>query len=138
MKTKIMYALFLLALATLVSLGSTQAEGPHGGIVKKAEGYYIEMKNNPDTSFFAYLLSKKQKTISNQNISGEVQLFFPDSTTLDVKLTPIAGNGFTAKVLTGFYACKITFHVFEKEVSAQFEKQSQIVQRKDNPINTVK
>ncbi len=126
---KIIYPLFLLITTTLLSLHSPTSEGPHGGVIKKSEGYYIEMKNNPDTSFFAYLLSKKLKTVSNKGISGEVKLFFPDSTALNVELKPIAGDAFTAKVVPGFYSCKITFNVFGKSVSAPFDKENQIVQK---------
>jgi hypothetical protein len=88
------------------------------------------MKNEPDTSFSAYLLDKNLKTIGSKDISGEVKFFLADSTAIDVVLKPAAGNSFIAKVAPGFYACKITFHVSGKDVSASFEKQSQIVQKK--------
>lgn len=130
MRTKIMYALFLLTILTLLSLVAPTSVGPHGGIVKKAEGFYIEMENNPDTTFFAYLLNKKLKTISNKGISGEVKFFFPDSTALNVELKPAPGNAFTAKPVPGFNSCKITFLVFGKSVSAPFEKESQTAQKK--------
>jgi hypothetical protein len=119
-----------LTVTTLLSLNRPPAEGPHGGIVKSAEGYYIEMKNNPDTSFFAYLLDKKQMTISNKGVSGQVKFFFSDNTAMDVQLKPAAENSFTARITPGFYACKITFHVLGKDVSALFEKQNQIAEQK--------
>lgn len=133
MNIKIARTLFLLTAIVaivLLSLDSPPTQGPHGGTVKKAGDFYIEMKNNPDTSFFAYLLNKKLKTVSNKGISAEVKLFFPDSTALDVPLKPVAGNAFTAKIIPGFSTCKITFLVFGKEVSALFDKETQIVQKK--------
>lgn len=130
MKTKIIHLLFLVTAITLLSLDFPELQGTHGGVVKKAEGFYIEMKNNPDTSFSVYLLNKKLRTVSNKGISGEVKFFFPDSTTLDVPLKPVAGNAFTARVIPGYYSCKITFHVFGKEVSAAFDRESQTAQKK--------
>jgi len=129
MKKKITHALFLITITALLALDSPPSQGPHGGAIKKAEGYYVEMKNNPDTSFFAYLLTKKLKTVSNKDVTAEVKLFFPDSTATDVPLKAIAGNAFTGKIIPGFYACKITFHIYEKEVSAQFAKEDQVVQK---------
>lgn len=105
-------------------------QGPHEGIVKKSEGYYIEMKNDPDTVILAYLLSGKMKTISNKGITGSVKLFFSDTTAFDVKLNPITGDAFRARVTPGFYGCKITFDVLGKEISARFEKQEQFVKKK--------
>jgi hypothetical protein len=88
------------------------------------------MKNIPDTAVYAYLLDAKMKTISNKGIRGEVRFFFSDSTNLDVRLDSTAGDAFRAKAIPGFYASKITFHFFGKDVSALFEKQEQIVQKK--------
>lgn len=130
MKTKIMYVLSLITITTLLSMDRPTSEGPHGGTVKNADGYSIEMKNNPDTSFVAYLLTEKLKTIPNKGISGEVKFFFTDSTAMDVQLKPAAENSFTARITPGFYACKITFHVAGKDVSASFEKQNQIAEKK--------
>lgn len=130
MKTKIIYTVLLFVSAGLLSLSIPPTQGPHGGMLKPAEGYFIEMKNVPDTSFFAYLLTKKLKTVSSKGISGEVKLFFPDSTALDVQLSPAPGNGFTGKMPPGFYGCKVTFHVLGKDVSATFEKQTQTAQKK--------
>ena len=130
MRSKITYAVFLLTITALLALNSPPPQGPHGGIVKNAEGYYIEMKNNPDTSFVSYLLNKKLKTVSSKGISGEVKFFSPDSTTLNVQLKPGDKNAFTAKPPLGFYACKITFNVFGKSLSATFEKQNQTALKK--------
>ena len=123
--------LFFPAAITLFALPvASLSEGPHGGILKSADEYYIEMKNNPDTSFYVYLLDNKLRTISNKDISGEVKLFFSDNTSMDVRLTPSVENSFTAVITPGFYACKIIFHVSGKDVSAPFEKQSQIADQK--------
>ena len=130
MKKIIAHAFFLLTVIFLISMTGSLPQGPHDGVLKKAEGFYIEMKNNPDTSFFAYLLNKKLKTISNKGISGEVKFFFPDSTVLNAELKPAARNAFTAKPVSGFYGCKITFVVFGKSVSALFEKENQTAQKK--------
>lgn len=130
MKSKIISALFSLACVLLLSLNAPpNQQGPNGGAIKTAEGYFIELKNNPDTTFVTYLLDKKLKTISNKGISGEVKFFFPDSTALDVPLRPVSGNGFAARIAPGFHACKVIFHVLEKDISASFLKEEQIVQK---------
>ena len=125
-----MGGLLLLGITILFSMTMSSPEGPHGGIIKKAEDYHIEIKNSPDTLFFAYLLNKKLNPISNKGISGDARFFFPDSTVFNVRLEPIAEDAFKASTISGFYACKVNFNVFGKSVSAVFEKQQQIVRRK--------
>lgn len=124
--------LTLLILTTMFLLGldKSQTPGPHGGVIKSADKYYIEMKNIPDTTFLSYLLDKKMNTMSNKSISGEVKLYFQDSTVVNMDLIPIEGDAFTAKILPGFYSCKITFDISGKEVSAKFDMRTQLVNTK--------
>lgn len=121
------YLLFLFGISASLSLHIPAEQGPHGGMLKAADEYFIEMKSTADTSLSAYLLTKKLKTVSSKGISAEAKFFFTDSTALDVRLkADTLTDAFTARAAPGFYACKITFLVLGKEVSARFEKQSQI------------
>lgn len=108
----------------------SQAVGPNGGIVKKAENYYIEIKNVPEMSFYAYLLDKELKIISNKGVLCNAEFFFPDNTSLKVPLKPAPGEAFTADVASGYDACEITFYVLDKHVFARFKNISSIVQKK--------
>jgi hypothetical protein len=114
----------LIFLATvLISWYTSQTTGPHGGALKKVGDHYIEMKN-PENYLSVYLLDKKMKTVSTKNIIAEARFFMPDSTVIDQKLSPSAGNSFTSKSIPGFNACKITFRISGNEISATFENRS--------------
>jgi hypothetical protein len=121
---------FLVFLATvLVSWYCLTDNGPHGGTLKKSGDYYIEMKN-PEGYFFAYLLDKKLKTISDKNLTADVRFFMPDSTVVDIKLSPGSDKSYTAKSIPGFIACKIIFKAGKNEISATFENGEQVAEAK--------
>jgi hypothetical protein len=122
-------ALFFIA-AVLVSWYSLTDNGPHGGALKKSGDYYIEMKN-PEGYFFAYLLDKKLKTISDKNLSADVRFFMPDSTVVDVKLARGSDKSYTAKSIPGFIACKIIFKAGKSEISATFENGDKVAELKN-------
>ncbi len=105
-----------------------QVQGPHGGIVKKADNYFIEI-TNPDKFFFVYLLDKNSKTISNKGISADVKFFLPDSSIFNVQLKPSADDAFTGSGVPEFYACRVTFNVFGKSVSAKFENMASVAKK---------
>ena len=117
--------LFFITL-TVIARIVAKPHGPHGGIVQKAGEYYIEMKN-PEKKFYAYLLDKKFKTISNKDVSGNARFLFSDSTTFDIPLKPAEENAFTCVVPGDFYKCKITFAVSGNSISAKFDNPKQIV-----------
>jgi hypothetical protein len=115
---------------SLISSKNSQEKGPHGGIVKKADNYFIEM-TNPGKFFFAYLLDKNSKTISNKGISGDVKFFLPDSSIFDVQLKPSADDAFTGEGIPGYSSCKITFNIFGRSISAKFENTLLIARKKN-------
>jgi len=124
---KIICFLLFIVFENMIGLDSDQSSGPHGGVVKWAEGYYIEMKSQ-DKFIYVYLLDNKFKTLENREVSGEVIFFLSNNTTLDVKLKPYMENMFMAEAADGFYSCRITLHKAGAYLSAIFENQSQIVQ----------
>ncbi|HWY12635.1 MAG TPA: hypothetical protein VN026_14980 [Bacteroidia bacterium] len=106
-----------------------QTQGPHGGTLKKAEGYFIEMKNF-EKVLSVYLLNEKLRSVDTKAITGEVKLFFPDSTDLILQLKHSYDNMFTCKLPGDYFSCKITFNVGGKPVMATFENSGQIVLKK--------
>lgn len=121
--------LWLLPALFLVSL--KPATGPHNGIVKPAGGYNIEMKNTYDY-FFAYLLDKNQEPISNKGIQCEVRFILADTTSTILSLKPFEEDGFSAATQSiKFSSCRIYFKVKGKLISAQFENQNLIVEKKE-------
>jgi uncharacterized protein YxeA len=130
MKSKIIFlTLLLIALLFLIGFEFYQPSvGPHGGIVKLAENYNIEMKN-PYGNFYAYLLDKKLKPVSNKGISCEVKFFFADNTNMDAVLKPQGDDSFFTETTARYQSCRVTFNVFGKIVSAKFENENPMVQK---------
>jgi hypothetical protein len=126
---KIFFFIILFVAISQISSNSFQEKGPHGGTIKKAGNYFIEM-TNPDKFFYAYLLDKDSHTLSNKGISGDVKFFLPDSSIFEVQLKPSGDNAFSGEGFPGFYSCKISFNVFGNSVSAKFENQTLIARRK--------
>ena len=132
MKTKIiLIALLVIAALLLISLKIYQtSEGPHGGTVKRAEGYNIEMKNSHE-GIFTFLLDKNLKPINNKGISFRLKLFYPDDINTDSELKPFGEDGFFSESIPKYYSsCEITFHVSGKNISAEFENETLFVKKK--------
>lgn len=123
------FSLFFIALGLSMAITSISQGGPHGGVLQKAGNYFIEM-SIPGKKIVTYLLDNKSNTISNQDVLCNAKLYFPDSTDMEIRLTPIEENSFTADVPTGFHSCKITFKMGEKEIWAKFENPIQLVLEK--------
>jgi hypothetical protein len=102
-----------------------QDKGPHGGIVKKAENYFIELKNTEDL-IKVYLLDNNMKTKENEGISGDARFYLSDNTDFTVELMPEQQEAFSAKGIPGYLTCKITFNVFGRPISARFENEKLI------------
>ncbi len=121
----------VVALTFLISLGGislalTKQESPHGGIIKDAEGYFIEMKSS-GKNLSIYLLNKKYQSIGTKNVMGKAQFFLSDSTSIDIPLKRLNENAFTCVAPSGYITCKVTFNVMGKSVSAKFPAQNLVV-----------
>ncbi|MBI4944969.1 MAG: hypothetical protein HY840_01055 [Bacteroidetes bacterium] len=130
MKQKIIFPTLLIVITLgLIGFRLYQSSlGPHGGTVKHAGNYNIEMKN-PYGNFYAYLLDKKLKPISNKGVSCEVKFFFSDNTNTDAVLKPQGDDAFFAETMFQYQSCRITFNVFGNVVSAQFSNETPMVQK---------
>lgn len=124
------YATFALGLASLgvyVSLN-----GPHGGVVKDAGRYKIEMKSLPG-HFSSYLLDQHTQPMSNKGLTCRVKFIFADSTMVDADLVPFGSDGFEAKSQIGqFQSCRITFMARGENISAVFENEGVLVKDDKN------
>lgn len=129
----VLFGLLLSGIILLYSLKLKQSTvGPHGGEVKQAENFNIEMKAAFPNLYF-YLLDQKLKPIENKGISCEVRFFFPGDTSTDLTIKPFQEDGFILEASKIVYnSCRVTFNVFGKSISAKFEKESIIVQEKLN------
>ena len=133
MKTKIIvFAVLLIVISTaFISMDKFQvATGPHGGRLQQAEKFSIET-NTYNSEFYAYLLDKQYKPISNKGVTCKIRFLFPDTTNLDFTLMPYQEDGFRIESsITGYHSYRLTFNAFGESISAKFENQITLVQKK--------
>ena len=128
MKTK---RILIGILPVLLLISLKPATGPHDGIVKPAGEYNIEMRNTYDY-FFAYLLDKNQNPLPNKGIKCEVKFIHADTTSTVIPLKSFGDDGFSAATHSlKFNSSRIYFNVRGKLISAQFENQNLIVEKKE-------
>jgi hypothetical protein len=120
----------VLGILLLVSLNIPQTSvGPHGGIVKVAGNYNIEMKS-PYGNLYTWILDYKLSPLNNKGVTCEARFYFSDNTIVDTRLKPFGEDGFTTTTANDFLSCRITYKVAGKSVSAKFENENVIVQKK--------
>lgn len=123
--------LFLLPVVIAGAWFATQAfppeRGPHNGIVKPADGFYIEAGYN-SSEIFAYLLDSTMKPIRNDGITCIAIIEFPDKTTGNLDLYPYGEEGFGApNIQKDYTTCTIIFEKDGRKVSAEFPNESLVV-----------
>ncbi len=130
MKKILFILLFASAGAVLIAQDNSKTSlGPHGGKAKKAENYYIEVVDSPG-NIYAFLLNHDLKPMGNKNITGQMTLYFQNDVTADYPFRPYGTDGFFAEIPNGFYSCKVTFNIANKKVSALFDNDTEIVEKK--------
>src|ERR1700741_1253801 len=129
MKALLNFFVFLCLLVTPIAVDLIQSAGPHGGVMKKADNYFIEVKAE-DKMLFTYLLDPKLKAISNKDLTCTVRFFMADSTDMILRLKPFEEKGFTGENIPGYRYCKITYKVNDKvSPSAMFESKKPVVNK---------
>lgn len=104
--------------------------GPHGGYLKKAGNYTIEMKTG-FPFFYTYLLGNRNKPISNRIISCRVMLLLPDHTETQIVMRRYGEDGFFSEAADlPASAYWISFEVDGETVSARFDDINFIVLNK--------
>ena len=97
---------------------------PHGGEVKDAGKYHIEMVADmllKEAQVSFYLLKGAMKSVSNEGITGTVQYKYKDESTVTETLKPKGDDGFSAELKRKepFY-CIVAFLIKGKTVSTVF------------------
>jgi len=130
MKTRlILPALFLLVTIAFYALKPFQTSlvAPHGGTLKQAENFQIEMKNS-NSKIYTYLLDEKLQPVNNKEMTCAIKFFLPDSANLYVTMQPTGDDGFVTESNAYVYqSCKVIFKMPLRSVSARFENQNIIV-----------
>ena len=123
--------IILLTALILVAFNLTDNPvGPHGGTVKTAGIYNIEMKNSYP-NLYAFLLDSRLRPISNKGITCEGKFNFADSSSSIIPFKPFWEDGFSMKLGSlRFNTCRINFNISGKIVSAQFENENLIANKK--------
>ena len=133
MNAKNIFILSLLILLSffLISINFIQSTlGPHGGIVKQAGKYNIEMKTNYP-NMYTFLLDKNNKPMHNKGILCEIIYFLPNKTQINYQLNYFGAEGFLLESgALNYSSCRIIFNVFGKTLSADFKNENLIVQKK--------
>lgn len=97
-------------------------KAPHGGTVKSAGDYHIELVEEPG-KFRIYLLDSREKAISLKGVTGLAIFRNGDVTTGTQKLTPIGGSHFEIpRKGQPFSAIIINFKVNGQSVIAKFDR----------------
>ena len=104
------FSSFLLLLAA-TGIAQTDSTGPHGGRLKNAGIYKIELLGC-DNYVELYLFDSDTEAINNTNISGEVAFYYSSQSSLYSHLTHYGMDGFTAKIpVNTFSFCKVSLNV---------------------------
>lgn len=130
----------LLALAPLVSFaqhtptagkphavtapGETHAHvAPHGGVVRSASPYHMELVQHP-TELHIYLLGAKMSAVPNKGTRGTVMVQTADNKTSTLTLAPAGDDHFSAKLPTGtkVRTAIVTLNADGKTINTRFDK----------------
>lgn len=105
--------------------GSSQShQPPHGGQIKEAGKYHIEMLVNmllKQDKITLYVLKSNLKPVANEGITGTITIKYKDGTTVTDTLFPREDDYFVAPLKkTEPLTCIVKFQIKGKTVSAFF------------------
>lgn len=104
--------------------GETHAHSaPHGGVVRSASPYHLELVQHP-TEMHIYLLGAKMVAVPNNGTTGSVMLQTTDNKTSTVALTPAGDDHFIAKILAGttVRTAIVSLNASGKALNVRFDK----------------
>lgn len=127
----ILFGLLLSGIVILYSVNRYQATtGPHGGELKPAENFHIELEE-AFPNLHCYLLDQKLLPVSNEGVLCEIRFFLPNETSVELNLKPFLNDGFILESNSIKYSsCRVTFNMSGKFFSAKFDKENLIVHDK--------
>lgn len=113
----------------LFTRGTEQAaQGPHGGDIKAAGNYWVEMKSNSN-SVYSWLLDRNKMTIRNGDCYCEIWTVADDSSRTKVTMIPYGIDGFYGELKGDRYKqCIVLYEVNGEAISAIFEREGLIVE----------
>lgn len=125
--TFVLLSISIILIGLFTSAVIPDTKGPHGGELKSAGDYMIEL-DRTETTIEAYLFDSLGQAMGNRKISCEVILFYFDCTEYTVRMSPNGKEGFIGFVPDSFFSsCDVTFSYGDKQVTASFENPVMIV-----------
>ena len=120
----LMVGMLTISFATFAQHGSGAHKhgSPHGGTVKSAGDFHIEL-GMKDGMVMAYLLDAKEKTLKNENVKAAAVIQTADGKTLSITLIPSGNEGFmyTLDKAKKYNKAIVTFTTGGKTASASFD-----------------
>jgi hypothetical protein len=124
---KIIIAMTVMLLTSAVTFaqhsgGDHKHGSPHGGTVKSAGDFHIEV-NMKDGMVMAYLLDAKEKAMPNSGVTATAVIQMADGQTSTVTLIPNGKEGFmyTLDKAKKYNKAIVTFTTAGKTASASFD-----------------
>jgi len=97
---------------------------PHGGMVKPAGKYYIEMIVDwmlKEDKITLYLLKESGKAVSNEKITGSIQFIATEGTISEVSLKPRGNEAFVVQLESNEpFSCMVALKIKNKTLSVPF------------------
>jgi hypothetical protein len=124
-KITVLLAVMLTAFATTFaqhSGGDHKHGSPHGGTVKSAGDFHIEVSVK-DGMVMAYLLDAKEKAMKNTGVTGTAVIQMSDGQTSTITLIPSGNEGFmyTLDKAKKYNKAIVTFTSGDRTASASFD-----------------
>ena len=107
-----------------MAAGETHAHmAPHGGVVRSASPYHMELVRQT-ASLDIYLLGTKMSAVPNKGATGSVMVQLANNTTSTVPLALAGDDHFSAKLPTGakVRTAIITLNADGKTINGRFDK----------------
>lgn len=122
--TIVIALMFIASFATFAqhSTGAHKHGSPHGGTVKSAGDFHIEVSYK-DGMLMAYLLDGKEKTLKNTGVKATAVIQTADAKTLSITLIPGGDDSFmyTLDKAKKYNKAIVTFTTSGKTASASFD-----------------
>ena len=107
-----------------MAAGETHAHmAPHGGVVRSASPYHMELVRQT-ASLDIYLLGTKMSAVPNKGATGSVMVQLANNTTSTVPLALAGDDHFSAKLPTGakVRTAIVTLNADGKTINGRFDK----------------
>ena len=107
-----------------IAPGETHAHvAPHGGVVRSASPYHMELVQHP-SELHVYLLGAKMSAVPNKGTTGTVMVQTTDNKTSTVTLAPAGDDHFSAALPAGakVRTAIVTLNADGKTINTRFDK----------------